>query len=223
MALAIFDLDNTLIAGDSDYLWGAFLAERGILAGDEHERENERFYREYREGTLDIYEFLRFSLLPLRDNRPEDLERWRREFLHEKIEPIVLPAALELVERHRAAGDTLLIVTATNAFVTAPIAERLGIPNLIATVPEQSNGRVIRQQEGCLDDLAYGLREQVQPTRGLPGVGVEGLFDHLQPVGELPSGVSLDAIEGGLRGSRVGALEALGLIQETRSNAVHIR
>ena len=173
MALAIFDLDNTLIAGDSDYLWGAFLAERGILAGDEHERENERFYREYREGTLDIYEFLRFSLLPLRDNRPEDLERWRREFLHEKIEPIVLPAALELVERHRAAGDTLLIVTATNAFVTAPIAERLGIPNLIATVPEQSNGHYTGEVAGT-PSFQEGKVERLRDWMEEVGAGLAG-------------------------------------------------
>lgn len=137
MSLTIFDLDNTLLAGDSDYLWGVFLAERGIVDPEEYQRLNERFYREYREGHLDIFEFLRFSLTPLRDNRPEDLERWRGEFLREKIEPIILPAALALVERHRTAGDMLLIITATNEFVTAPIAELLGIPHLIATVPEQ--------------------------------------------------------------------------------------
>ncbi|WP_089725735.1 histidinol-phosphatase [Candidatus Thiosymbion oneisti] len=148
MALAIFDLDNTLLAGDSDYLWGAFLVERGIVDGDEFARANERFYREYQEGDLDIHEFLRFSFRPLRDNRPEDLKRWRRDFLREKIEPIILPPACELVERHRAAGDTLLIVTATNQFVTAPIAERLGIPSLIATIPEQVNGHYTGEVTG---------------------------------------------------------------------------
>jgi len=148
LALAIFDLDNTLLAGDSDYLWGVFLVERGIVDEDEFARENERFYREYQEGNLDIYKFLRFSLRPLRDNRPEDLRRWRRDFVQEKIEPIILLPARELVERHRAAGDTLLIVTATNQFVTAPIAERLGVPNLIATVPERANGRYTGQVAG---------------------------------------------------------------------------
>lgn len=148
MALTIFDLDNTLLAGDSDYLWGAFLVERGIVDGDEFARANERFYREYEAGDMDIFEFLRFAFRPLRDNRPQDLERWRREFLRDKIEPIILPPACELVERHRAAGDTLLIVTATNQFVTAPIAERLGVPNLIATVPEQVNGRYTGEVAG---------------------------------------------------------------------------
>jgi HAD superfamily hydrolase (TIGR01490 family) len=148
LALAIFDLDNTLLAGDSDYLWGTFLTERGIVDGEEYERENERFYREYREGRLDIYEFLRFSLRPLRDNDPEDLLRWRQEFLREKIEPIILPAARDLVRGHRDRGDTLLIITATNEFVTAPIAECLGIPNLIATVPARSGERYTGEVAG---------------------------------------------------------------------------
>ena len=148
MTLAIFDLDNTLLAGDSDYLWGVFLVEHGIVDTDEFARANERFYREYQAGSMDIHEFLRFSLRSLRDNRPEDLRRWRRDFLHEKIEPLILPSARELVEHHRAAGDTLLIVTATNEFVTAPIAEHLGIPNLIATVPERVNGRYTGEVSG---------------------------------------------------------------------------
>lgn len=148
MALTIFDLDNTLLAGDSDYLWGAFLVERGIVDREEFARANERFYREYEAGNMDIFEFSRFSFCLLRDNWPEDLERWRRDFLHEKIEPIILPLACELVERHRAAGDTLLIATATNQFVAAPIAERLGVPNLIATIPEQVNGRYTGEVAG---------------------------------------------------------------------------
>lgn len=166
MALAIFDLDNTLLAGDSDYLWGTFLSEQGIVDEEEFERENERFYREYKEGILDIYEFLRFSLRPLRDNSRDDLERWRRDFLRQKIDPIVLPKARALVERHRHAGDELLIVTATNEFVTAPIAERLGIPNLIATVPAQLNGRYTGNvagtpsfQEGKVARLLDWLKE----------------------------------------------------------------
>ncbi len=122
MALAIFDLDNTLLAGDSDYLWGRFLAAEGIVDEVHYERENERFYREYKEGTLDIREFLRFSLRPLRDNPRELLEALRERFVAELIEPIMLPAARDLVETHRSAGDTLMIITATNAFVTSPIA-----------------------------------------------------------------------------------------------------
>lgn len=148
MALAIFDLDNTLLAGDSDYLWGRFLAAQGLVDEVYYERENERFYREYKEGTLDIQEFLRFSLRPLRDHPRERLEAMRERFVADLIEPIMLPAARALVERHRAAGDTLLIITATNAFVTAPIAARFGIEHLIATLPAEEDGRFTGETAG---------------------------------------------------------------------------
>lgn len=167
VALAIFDLDNTLLAGDSDYLWGRFLTERGVVDGARYERENERFYREYREGRLDIYEFLRFSLRPLKENEPEQLLAWRKEFMHRMIDPIILPEARKLVARHRAAGDVLLIITATNEFVTAPIARRFGIEHLIATVPEKLNGRYTGEvagepsfQHGKVIRLRQWLREQ---------------------------------------------------------------
>lgn len=141
MPLAIFDLDNTLLAGDSDYLWGQFLADLGVVDGPSYERENARFYADYREGRLDILAFLRFSLRPLAQHRMQDLHSWRARFMQEKIEPLITAAAEALVARHRAAGDTLMIITATNAFVTAPIAERLGISQLIATDPEIVDGR----------------------------------------------------------------------------------
>lgn len=140
MALAIFDLDNTLLAGDSDYLWGQFLVARGLVDGALYAQENERFYRDYREGTLDIHAFLRFALRPLRDHPRGLMEALRDEFLRERIAPIMLPAARALIEGHRVAGDTLLIITATNAFVTAPIAQAFGVPHLIATEPELRGG-----------------------------------------------------------------------------------
>jgi HAD superfamily hydrolase (TIGR01490 family) len=148
LALAIFDLDNTLLAGDSDYLWGIFLAEQGVVDGAHYQRENERFYQEYREGRLDIFEFLRFSLKPLSENDPAKLRQLREQFLQQKIDPIILPAAVELIEEHRSAGDTLLIITATNAFVTEPIAQRFGIDNLIATDPEIVDGRYTGEVAG---------------------------------------------------------------------------
>ncbi len=148
MALAIFDLDNTLLDGDSDYLWGVFLASRGIVDGASYARENERFYREYQAGILDIAEFLRFSLRPLRDHPRQLLETLRARFVDEVIAPIMLAAAQRLIDAHRAGGDTLLIVTATNAFVTAPIAQRFGVPHLIATLPEEVAGRYTGEVEG---------------------------------------------------------------------------
>jgi HAD superfamily hydrolase (TIGR01490 family) len=141
MPLAIFDLNNTLLSGDSDYLWGQFLGELGAVDRASYERENERFYEDYREGRLDITAFLAFSLRPLSQYPREQLDAWHRRFMREKIEPLITPAAQRLVERHRACGDTLMIITATNAFVTGPIAVRLDIPHLIATEPETRGDR----------------------------------------------------------------------------------
>jgi HAD superfamily hydrolase (TIGR01490 family) len=140
MALAIFDLDNTLLSGDSDYLWGQFLCDLGVVDRAAYEAQNRRFYDDYRAGRLDIDAFLRFSLAPLARHPREQLDAWHAEFMARKIEPLIGPRAEALVDRHRSAGDTLLIVTATNAFVTGPIAQRFGIPHLIATEPEVIDG-----------------------------------------------------------------------------------
>jgi HAD superfamily hydrolase (TIGR01490 family) len=140
MALALFDLDNTLLAGDSDYLWGVFLAEQGIVDRDYYEGENQRFYDEYKAGTLDIFKFLAFSLKPLADNKPELLRSLQQQFLEEKIRPIMSPASFELVEKHRKRGDVLAVITATNSFVTTPIVHAFGIDNLLATEPEMNGG-----------------------------------------------------------------------------------
>jgi HAD superfamily hydrolase (TIGR01490 family) len=140
MSLAIFDLDNTLLGGDSDYLWGQFLVEQGLVDGAAYERENQRFYDDYRAGTLDIHAFLAFMLRPLVGQPLTELLNWRARFVEEKIRPILLPRAAALLERHRTAGDTLLIITATNRFVTTPIAELLGVSNLLATEVEFADG-----------------------------------------------------------------------------------
>jgi HAD superfamily hydrolase (TIGR01490 family) len=141
MTLAIFDLDNTLLSGDSDYLWGEFLCERNIVDSVRYREKNRQFFEAYESGTLDIMEFLEFSLEPLSRNDPKYLARWHAEFMAEKIEPLITDKARQLVEKHRDKGDTLLIVTATNSFVTRPIASRFGIENLIATDPEIAAGR----------------------------------------------------------------------------------
>lgn len=148
MTLAIFDLDNTLIAGDSDYLWGQYLVDQGIVNRDEYETANARFYEDYKQGQLDIREFLNFALQPLAQHDPEQLFAWRSQFVRTKIEPILLPAARRLIEEHRSIGDTLMIITATNRFVTEPIAGLYGIEHLIATTPEFKDGRYTGQYEG---------------------------------------------------------------------------
>jgi HAD superfamily hydrolase (TIGR01490 family) len=141
MGLALFDLDHTLIGGDSDVLWGQYLAERGAVDPTHHEAQSLRYYEDYRAGRLDINAFLEFQLEVLAREELEVLHAWRRDFLRQKIDPIVLPRALALVERHRQAGDTLAIVTATNRFITEPIAAIFAVPHLIATEPELRGGR----------------------------------------------------------------------------------
>ena len=141
MNLAIFDLDNTLIGGDSDHLWGEFLAEKGIVDGAFYKSENDRFYQEYKAGSLNIMEFLQFSLKVLAENPMHDLKTWRDEFMRTHIERLMLPKAFELLDKHRKQGDFLLIITATNRFVTELIAEKLGVDDLIATDPEEVEGR----------------------------------------------------------------------------------
>ncbi len=141
MSLAIFDLDNTLLRGDSDHAWGRFLIENHIVDGAEYERENERYYAEYQAGTLDIMEFLAFALRPLAAHDRAALDRWHREYMRTKVAPMITPQARALVDQHRARGDTLVIITATNRFVTGPIAREFDVPYLIATEPEERNGR----------------------------------------------------------------------------------
>ena len=141
MTLALFDLDNTLLAGDSDYEWGRFLCERGIVDAASYERANREFYQQYVAGTLDIYAFARFAFRPLTEHPLGDLQAWREEFMAERIHPLILPKARELLARHRHEGHTLLIITATNRFVTGPIAEELGVDDMLATEPAMENGR----------------------------------------------------------------------------------
>lgn len=141
MSLAIFDLDNTLIAGDSDHLWGQFLVNLGLVDRAVYEAANDQFYRDYQNGNLDIRRFLEFALEPLSRHPIEQLETLRSQFVRQAIEPILLPAAHELIAAHRAQGRIPLIITATNAFVTRPIASLYHIDTLIATEPEREADR----------------------------------------------------------------------------------
>ncbi|MDF1782521.1 MAG: HAD-IB family hydrolase [Alcanivoracaceae bacterium] len=141
MALAIFDLDNTLIAGDSDHLWGEFLIAHGIVDDGDFKRTNDQFYHDYVQGRLDIYAYQRFVLKVLADHPVEQLAVWRHQFMQESIAPIMLTKAKALLTEHRSRGDFLLIITATNDFVTSPIAEQLGVDHLIATTAEIKHGR----------------------------------------------------------------------------------
>jgi len=133
--LALFDLDNTLLDGDSDYEWAQFLIEEGVLHPAEYNAKNDWFYERYKDGTLDIHEFLDFQLAPIARRPRAELDRWHSQFMQRRIRPIILPKAAELVARH---SDALTaIVTATNRFITQPIAAELGVANLLATDIEE--------------------------------------------------------------------------------------
>ncbi|WP_386082991.1 HAD family hydrolase [Vreelandella sp. F11] len=173
MSLAIFDLDNTLLSIDSDHAWGEFLLEQGAVDPVAYREANERFMADYNAGTLDMAAFLEMALKPLADNSPEQLSAWHQQFMVSKIEPNILPKAEELLARHRTKGDTLLIITATNRFITAPIAERLGVDHLIAVNPEVKNGRytgrvsgIPSYREGKVTRLEKWLEDQDQTMEG---------------------------------------------------------
>lgn len=141
MALAIFDLDNTLIAGDSDHGWGVFLADRGVVDGEQYREMNEKFYQDYQRGELDILEYLAFALQPLARLAREELVQLHREFMIQVIEPMWLPKAVQLVQKHREQGDQLMVITSTNRFIVEPICHKFGIHEVIATELEISEDR----------------------------------------------------------------------------------
>jgi HAD superfamily phosphoserine phosphatase-like hydrolase len=138
--LALFDLDNTLLNGDSDFEWAQFLIEQGVLDRELFEAKNLAFYEQYKAGTLDIYEFLDFQLKPLSRHARKVLNGWRDDFMQRKVRGMMTVPAQELVARHRVAGDVCIIITATNSFVTSPIAREFGVEHLIATEPEEKDG-----------------------------------------------------------------------------------
>ena len=185
MALAIFDLDNTLLAGDSDYLWGQYLVEQGIVDADQYEAANLRFYEDYKAGTLDIDAFLKFALKPLSLHSREQLEAWRSQFIERLIRPILLPAAHAVIEAHAKCGDTLMIITATNAFVTRPIADLYGIEHLIATHPEIKNEQYTGNYVGipCFQE---GKVKQLDAWLNSTGASLEGSWFYSDSHNDLP-------------------------------------
>lgn len=148
MELVLFDLDNTLLAGDSDFEWAQYLISRGVLDKEVYEARNQAFFDQYKAGTLDIFEFLDFQLKPLARHSREQLDAWHKEFMTSRILPMMTAASRALVNRHLEAGAVVAIVTATNSFVTYPIARAFGIPHLIATVPAQDGGAFTGKPRG---------------------------------------------------------------------------
>lgn len=173
MSLAIFDLDNTLLCGDSDHAWGEFLVEQQIVDPERYQQANDHFYQCYQSGTLDILEYLEFALKPLTEHSKAQLDDWHRQFMAEKVAPMRLAKADALLAKHRQAGDTLLIITATNRFVTGPIATALGVEHILATDPEFDGQRYTGKvsgtpcfQEGKVIRLQGWLQEQQKELGG---------------------------------------------------------
>ncbi|MBK4734875.1 histidinol-phosphatase [Noviherbaspirillum pedocola] len=135
MNLTLFDLDHTLLPLDSDYEWGQFMCRVGAVDAVEFARRNAEFYEQYQAGTLDPVAYLEFAFGNLARFPRAKLDSLHRQFMEEVIRPALRPAALDLVRRHRDAGDLVLIITATNRFVTAPIAQAFGVEHLIAAEP----------------------------------------------------------------------------------------
>jgi HAD superfamily hydrolase (TIGR01490 family) len=146
MRLALFDLDNTLLAGDSDFEWAQFLIDKGVLDREVYEARNQQFYEQYKAGTLDIHEFLDFQLKPLSRHPRTQLDEWHREFMRTRIMPIITQKARDLVQSH--AHDARVVVTATNSFVTRPIAREFGLEYLVATDPEETGGEFTGRVKG---------------------------------------------------------------------------
>ena len=167
--LALFDLDNTLLAGDSDYNWSLFLIKQGLLDEKTHHERNEQFYLDYKNGNLDIYKFLAFQLKPLSEHSMADLNALHAKYMDTVIRPMMTQKAQDLVNQHKAQGDLCLVITATNSFVTKPIAQAYGIAHLIGTDPEMVNGAytggvagVPSFQEGKVTRLKQWLAERGQ-------------------------------------------------------------
>ena len=185
MRLALFDLDNTLLGGDSDHAWGDYLCARGILDPVEYQNRNDAFYQDYLAGKLDLQAYLNFSLEILATTEMAQLDEWHADFMRDCVEPIILPKALELLKKHRDAGDKLVIITATNRFITGPIAKRLNVENLLATECELVDGRYTGRsidvpcfREGKVTRLRRWLEEN--------DLNLEGSYFYSDSMNDLP-------------------------------------
>ena len=167
MHLALFDLDNTILAGDSDFQWGQFLIEEGLLDHETHLAKNLQYYEDYKAGKLDILAFLKFQLKPLSEHPRAELDALHARYMERKVRPMMTEKAKALIEKHRVLGDLLVVITATNSFVTKPIAAAYGIEHLIGTTPEEIDGEftgrvtgVPSYKEGKVTRLQQWLAEQ---------------------------------------------------------------
>ena len=188
LQLAIFDLDNTLLNGDSDYNWSLFLIQHGILDAAVHKERNEQFFKEYQSGNLDVYAYCEFQFKALKDNPRELLDELRVDYINKIIEPMITNEAKDLVESHRKENHKLLIITATNSYITKPIADLFGIEDLIGTDLEELNGQFTGKvsglpsfQEGKITRLNSWLEEG-----GLKFKDLEKTFFYSDSMNDIP-------------------------------------
>ena len=184
MTLAIFDLDHTLLDGDSDYLWGEYMVENGIVDEAEYRQRNQVFFEDYQRGELDNEIYLEFALAPLTRYPVEQLHRWRADYVETWIKPIVAPGARALLERHRDQGHDLLIISATNLFITEPIAALLEVPTVLSTEPEIIDNRYTGRYLGTptyQEGKVTALREWLAET----GRDLDGSYFYSDSINDL--------------------------------------
>jgi len=185
MALAIFDLDNTLIGNDSDFLWGEFLVHNGYVNADEFAAQNTQFYEDYKNGNLDIFAYQRFALKPLSEQSMETLNEWHAQFMKTFIEPIILPKAQALVDKHKTKGDRVIIITATNTFITRRIGLRYGITELLGTNGEILNNRYTGEVDG-IPTFQDGKVTRLNEWLEREGETLEGSYFYSDSHNDLP-------------------------------------
>ena len=185
MALAIFDLDSTLINGDSDHAWGEFIAEKGLVEADRHRARNDQFYADYQAGQLDIVAYQEFVLAPMTQLTLDEIEALQREFMATKINPMRLPKANKLLDKHRRQQDCILIITATNRFITRPIANAMGIVDLLATEGKIKHNRYTGEIEG-IPCYAEGKVKRLQAWLGSSGQSMKGSTFYSDSHNDLP-------------------------------------
>ncbi len=188
MKLVLFDLDNTLLAGDSDFEWAQFLIYKGVLDREVYEARNQVFYDQYKDGTLDIHAFLDFQLRPLARHSRAELDAWHAEYLETRIRPMITPKARALVKQHQEDADLVAIITATNSFVTGPIAQLFGVEHLIATVPEQAGGLYTGKVAGipCFREHKITRLEMWLAERGLLWEDISSSWFYSDSLNDLP-------------------------------------
>ncbi|MYM63491.1 HAD family hydrolase [Pseudomaricurvus sp. HS19] len=196
MRLAIFDLDNTLIAGDSDHAWGEFMVQEGMVDAQAYKLANDQFYADYEAGQLDLEAYLEFSLAPLTRYSLEELAQLHNKFMQQVIDPLRLPKAEALLQEHRDAGDYLLIITSTNGFITKPIAESLGVDDILATdaeiLDDRYTGRIVGTpcfQSGKITRLQEWLRHAGE--RGFSG-SLDDCYFYSDSMNDLPLLLQVD-------------------------------